>query len=99
MEIIKYPSEERVNEGIRLDEPMLAAISFDGKKAIIAQVEDSFEHHIMLSQAGYSQLDIDKFFRIRFEHSGLQRTDRFHGLGEEIIQEFLYMLDYKIDER
>ena len=27
MNIIKYPSEERVNEGIRLDEPMLAAIS------------------------------------------------------------------------
>ncbi|MBE6875662.1 MAG: hypothetical protein E7496_02895 [Ruminococcus sp.] len=69
MEIIKYPSEERVNEGIRLDEPMLAAISFDGKKAIISQVEDSFEHHIMLSQAGYSQLDIDKFFRIVFDRT------------------------------
>jgi len=67
MEIISYPSKERVKEGFRIDEPMLAVISFDGKKAIVAQVEDSFEHHILLKQAGYSELDIDKFFRIVFD--------------------------------
>lgn len=69
MDIIKYPSAESVPEGIKADEPMLAAISFDGKTAIVAQVEDSFEHHILLSQAGYSQLDIDQFFKIVFDRT------------------------------
>ncbi len=92
MEIISYPSKERVKEGFRIDEPMLAVISFDGKKAIVAQVEDSFEHHILLKQAGYSELDIDKFFRIRFDKSGAVCSCQYSE--KSIIQEFLQLLGY-----
>ena len=69
MKIIKIPNEEEVDNGIKIDEPMIAAISFDGKTAVMANLEYGFEHHILLAQAGYSQLDIDKFFRIIFDRT------------------------------
>ena len=74
MNIIKYPSEESVNKAIADDEPMLAAISFDGKTAVISQIDEAMEHHILLMKAGYKDTDIDKFFRIVLDKSGADWT-------------------------
>lgn len=74
MEIIKYPSEESVKNAINTDEPFLATISFDGKKAIMCQIDEAMEHHILLMNAGYKDTDIDKFFRIVFDKSGADWT-------------------------
>lgn len=74
MKIIKYPSEEDVNKAIADDEPMLAVISFDGKTAVISQIDEAMEHHILLMKAGYKDTDIDKFFRIVLDKSGADWT-------------------------
>ncbi|MBO5265457.1 MAG: hypothetical protein J6A93_05810 [Ruminococcus sp.] len=74
MKIIKYPSEESVNEAVKADEPMLALISFDGKTAIMSQIDEAVEHHILLTKAGYKDTDIDKFFRIVLDKSGADWT-------------------------
>ncbi|MDE6102679.1 MAG: hypothetical protein K2F73_06865 [Ruminococcus sp.] len=74
MQIIKYPSEESVKNAVKADEPFLAAISFDGKKAIICQIDEAMEHHILLLKNGYKDTDIDKFFRIVFDKSGADWT-------------------------
>lgn len=74
MNIIKYPSEEAVNAAMARDEPMLAAISFDGKTAIMGQIDDVVEHHILLMKAGFRSTDIDKFFRIVFDRDGADWT-------------------------
>lgn len=74
MNIIKYPSEESVNKAIVDDEPMLAVISFDGKTAVISQIDEAMEHHILLMKAGYKDTDIDKFFRIVLDKSGADWT-------------------------
>ena len=74
MNIIKYPSEESVNKAIADDEPLLAAISFDGKTAVISQIDEAMEHHILLMKAGYKDTDIDKFFRIVLDKSGADWT-------------------------
>lgn len=74
MEYKYYPSKERVKDAIRNDEPMLAAISFDAKSAVISPVDDSMEHHIMLMNIGKSSTDIDKYFRIVFDRSGADWT-------------------------
>lgn len=60
----KYPDPDTVNEYIRKKEPLLIAISFDGETALIAHLEDSFEHHILLAHFEIKQTDIDKYFRI-----------------------------------
>lgn len=74
MNIIKYPSEESVNKAIADDEPLLAAISFDGKTAVISQIDEAMEHHILLMKAGYKDTDIDRFFRIVLDKSGADWT-------------------------
>lgn len=51
MNTIKYPSDEAVNKAIAEDEPLLALISFDGKTAIISQIDEAMEHHILLMKA------------------------------------------------
>ena len=58
MNTIKYPSDKAVNKAIAEDEPLLALISFDGKTAIISQIDEAMEHHILLMKAGYKDTDI-----------------------------------------
>lgn len=74
MNIIKYPSEANVNKAIAADEPLLAVMSFDGKTAVISQIDEAVEHHILLMKAGYKDTDIDKFFRIVLDQSGADWT-------------------------
>ena len=74
MNIIKYPYEEAVNSAISTDEPLLAVISFDGKTAIMSQIDDAMEHHILLMKNGFKDTDIDKFFRIVIDQSGADWT-------------------------
>lgn len=74
MNIIKYPSDDAVNNAMAADEPLMAVISFDGKTAIICQIDDAMEHHILLMQNGYKDTDIDKSFRIVFDKSGADWT-------------------------
>lgn len=82
MNIIKYPCEEAVNNAISTDEPLLAVISFDEKTAIISQIDEAVEHHILLMKNGFKDTDIDKFFRIVLDQSGADWT-------------FICPLDYK----
>lgn len=74
MNIIKFPSDESVNKAVSADEPLLAAIAFDGKTAIVSQIDEAVEHHILLMKAGFKDTDIDKFFRIVVDKSGADWT-------------------------
>ncbi len=74
MNIVKYPDDSGVNSAVTADEPLLAVISFDGKTAVVSQVDDAVEHHILLMKAGYRDTDVDKFFRIVFDKSGADWT-------------------------
>lgn len=74
MTIIKYPTGEAVEQAMKANEPMLAVISFDGKTAVISQIDDAVEHHILLMKAGFKSTDIDKFFRIVLDKDGADWT-------------------------
>jgi len=74
MNIIKYPSDEAVRSAMAADEPLLVLISFDGKTAIMSQIDEAMEHHILLMKAGFKDTDIDKFFRIVLDKSGADWT-------------------------
>ena len=74
MDILKFPSDESVNKAISADEPLIAAIAFDGKTAIMSQIDDALEHHILLIKAGLNDTDIDRYFRIVFDKSGADWT-------------------------
>lgn len=74
MNLIKYPSEGAVNAAMTADEPLLVLISFDGQTAIMSQIDEAMEHHILLMNAGFKDTDIDKFFRIVLDRSGADWT-------------------------
>ena len=73
MTIIKYPSENDVNTAISEKEPLLVLISFDGKTAIVSQIDEAMEHHILLAKAGFLSTDIDKYFRIVLDENGVSK--------------------------
>lgn len=74
MNLIKYPSDEAVRKAMATDEPLLILISFDGKTAIMSQIDEAVEHHILLMDVGFKDTDIDKFFRIILDRSGADWT-------------------------
>lgn len=74
MNIIKYPTESDVARAISDNEPILALISFDGKTAIMSHIDEAVEHHILLLKAGFSDRDIDKYFRIILDRDGADWT-------------------------
>ena len=70
MKIIKYPSEKEVQTAIDQKEPLLVLISFDGETVIMSHIDETVEHHILLMKTGFSDKDIDKFFRIILDDEG-----------------------------
>lgn len=64
MKIIKYPSGAEVNNAIHHKEPLLMLISFDGETVIMSHIDQAVEHHILLMKTGFSDKDIDKYFRL-----------------------------------
>ncbi|MGN0623912.1 MAG: hypothetical protein ACI4JA_08200 [Oscillospiraceae bacterium] len=74
MNIIKYPSEADVNNAVSHKEPLLVLISFDGSTVIMSHIDEAVEHHILLMKAGFSDKDIDKYFRLVLDDEGADWT-------------------------
>ena len=74
MNIIKYPSETEVNNTINQKEPLLMLISFDGKTVIMSHIDEAVEHHILLMKAGFSDKEIDKYFRLVLDRESVDWT-------------------------
>lgn len=74
MNIIKYPSEADVNSAVSRKEPLLVLISFDGSTVIMSHIDEAVEHHILLMKAGFSDKDIDKYFRLVLDGEGADWT-------------------------
>lgn len=61
----KYPDESTVNEHIRKKDPLIIAIPFDEKEAVlISFLDDSFEHQILFSHFNINPNNPDKYYRI-----------------------------------
>lgn len=61
----KYPDEAAVNKYIAKKEQLIIAIPYDDSEPVLMSLlDDSFEHHILLSHFGINQTLIDKYFRI-----------------------------------
>ncbi len=74
MEIIYYPTAESFREAAEKDEPLLVLVSFNGERIIASQIDEAVEHHILLKKAGFSDTDIDKYFRLVVDKSGADWT-------------------------
>lgn len=61
----KYPDENTVNGYIKAKEPIIFAIPFDEEEPVLmSMLDDSVEHHILLSHFGVNPTYIDKYYRV-----------------------------------
>ncbi len=70
----KYPDQAAVDRHIAEKEPLLIAVSFDGETVLVSHIDDSVEHHILLSHFGLPPQDIDKYFRIAVDEESAEWT-------------------------
>ena len=70
----KHPDAQTVDGHIAKKEPLLIAISFDGEKVLMSHIDDSVEHHILLSHFEEPAQDIDKYFRIAVDDENADWT-------------------------
>ena len=109
MNIIKYPSDEAVNEAVKNDSRFLAAVSFDGAKAYVGAADDAGDHIALLeafdefSPAGFFRLSFDSLtaewiFSCPRNYKGIsaerERIDAYYRDGLRMIPEFLVMFGY-----
>ncbi len=73
--IIKYyPDKIQVNEAMQVNDPLLMLVSYDGNEVLLANIDDAFEHSILLKKLNYPESDIDKFFRAVVNQEGADWT-------------------------
>ncbi len=109
MNIIKYPSDEAVNEAVKADSRLLGAVSLDGSTAYVGAVDTVGDHIALLEAFGVERLN--GFFRLSFDsitadwtfscpwkYSGIEdnkeRIGAYYRDGLRIIPEFLVMFGY-----
>lgn len=59
---------------MQIDDPLLMLVSYDGSEMLLSNIDDSFEHIILLRQLNYRDSDIDKFFRVIVNQQGADWT-------------------------
>lgn len=75
-------------------EPLMAAISYDEKVALVSLLDDAVEHSVLLRKMLGTDEDIDKYYRIIFNQNGADWTfvypSRYNGISdkEKRIKEF-----------
>ena len=74
MRVKYYPDNEKVVEAVKDDDPLLMLISYDGSTVLVSNIDDSFEHHILLRLMNYKDSDINKYFRVVVNKSGCDWT-------------------------
>lgn len=63
----KYPDDETVDGYIRAKEPVIFAIPFcydNGEPILMSMLDDSVEHHILLSHFEVNPTYIDRYYRV-----------------------------------
>jgi hypothetical protein len=74
MNIVYYPDKKHVEIAIGNNDPLLMLISFDGETVIVGNIDDTSEHYILLKLAGFSENDLDKYYRVVVNNSGASWT-------------------------
>lgn len=69
-----YPDETHVIGAMRVNDPLLMMVSYDGQEILLANIDDAVEHHILLKMLGYRETEIDRFFRVVINHEGADWT-------------------------
>lgn len=74
MKIQYYPDKDAIDQAISSDDPLLVMVAQDHSKVLVANIDDVGEHIILLRIMGYSENDLDKYFRLVANSEGADWT-------------------------
>lgn len=74
MDIEYFPDKVTVEEAMQVDDPLLMLVAYDESRILLANIDDVFEHIILLRKLNYPESDIDKYFRLVINHHGADWT-------------------------
>lgn len=74
MQIEYYPNKQTVDKAKKENDPLLVLVSFNGERLLVSNIDDAYEHIILLRQLNYNDTDIDKYFRIVVNSEGADWT-------------------------
>ena len=74
MNIEYYPNKQTVDEATLHNDPLLVLISFDGSKLLVSNIDDAYEHIILLRKLNYNDNDLEKYFRLVVNKEGADWT-------------------------
>lgn len=74
MDIKYYPDKTHVNAAMQVNDPLLMLVSYDVNEILLANIDDAFEHHILLKKLDYAETEIDRFFRVVLNQQGADWT-------------------------
>ncbi len=74
MSVQFFPDKKAFSAAKEAKDPLLVLISFDGKRLLVAPADESMEHVLLLKQLGYSERDLDQYFRVVLNTNGADWT-------------------------
>lgn len=74
MNITYFPNQEIVTKAIAQDDPLLVLITYSGHELIVSNIDDAFEHLILLRKLGVDDNEIDSYFRLVVNRAGADWT-------------------------
>ncbi|MBN1672571.1 MAG: hypothetical protein JXR37_16135 [Kiritimatiellae bacterium] len=69
-----YPNRRDVQKAQKADDPLLLLVAYDESEALVSNIDDAFEHHVLLKKLGYSEATIDRYFRAVLNRDGADWT-------------------------
>ena len=109
MEIIKFPDPQTVNDAVRDDRPLIAAIAFDGSKSVVVPEAYFGSYELLAASAGirgngayfmlsFNSRSADWSFDCPEQYAYIfdpdERTAAYYRDGLSLIPEFLMMFGY-----
>jgi len=74
MKITYYPNQETVTKAIAADDPLLVLVSYAGQEILASNIDDAFEHLILLRKLKIDDNEIDSYFRLVVNKEGADWT-------------------------
>ena len=74
MNITYFPDQETVTRARADDDPLLVLIAYSGQEMLVSNIDDAFEHLILLRKLGIDENEIDSYFRLVVNQEGADWT-------------------------
>jgi hypothetical protein len=74
MKILYYPNRTAIKKVMKVDDPLLVLVSYDGLKIIVGGLDECGEHIILLRKLNLRESALDSYYRLLINKEGADWT-------------------------